>query len=80
MTSKKIAKSGSVMIPKEMRVEAGLYPGTGVDITQDGDTITVKPHVPVCRFCGGVENVRSVMGMEICTDCAAKIHEAVVSK
>lgn len=79
MKSKKITKSGAISIPKTMRLETGMHPGVGVDVEQNGDTITIKPHVPTCRFCGGVERVKSVMDIEICTDCAAKIHEAVLS-
>lgn len=77
--SKKIAKNGSITLPKKLRTEAGYFGGNAVDITQEGDTVTIKPHVPVCRFCGGVEGVKAVLGINICPDCALKIHEAVVS-
>ena len=80
MRSKKLSKSGAIVIPKEMRVDMGLHPGTGIDLTQDKDAIIIKPHVPICRFCGSVENVTSVLEIEICADCAAKIYEAVVTK
>ena len=78
MKSKKITKSGSITIPRDMRTESGLHPGVGVDVECNGDTVTIKPHVPTCRFCGSVERVKGVMGIEICADCAAKIHEAVI--
>lgn len=77
--SKKIAKNGSITLPKKLRAEAGYFGGNAVDIIQDGDTVTIKPHVPVCRFCGAVDNVKTVLGINICTDCAHKIHEAVIS-
>lgn len=78
-TSKKITKNGGITIPKVMRVESGIHPGVGVDVKQDGDSIIITPHVNVCRFCSSPQNVKSVMGIDICPDCAAKIHEAVIS-
>lgn len=77
--SKRIAKNGSITLPKKLRSEAGYFDGNAVDIMQDGDTVTITPHVPVCRFCGTADNVKAVLGINICTDCAHKIHEAVIN-
>lgn len=73
MTSKKITKNGGFTIPKILRTEAGLFPGAAVDISRENDSLVIKPHVPTCRFCGSVENVRSVLNTEICHECAKKI-------
>lgn len=78
MVSKKINKNGSITLPKQLRTEAGLFKGNAVDIVMSDDGITITKHVPTCSFCGSTERVRSVMGIEICRDCAAKIHKAVV--
>lgn len=78
LKSKKITKNGSITLPKEMRTESGLLPGVGVDIEQNGGTVVIKPHVPTCRFCGSVERVKKSLDIEICADCAAKIHKEVV--
>lgn len=79
LKSKKITKNGSITLPKEMRTESGLLPGVGVDIEQNGDTVVIKPHVPTCRFCEGIERVTEVMGITVCSDCAAKIYEKAVN-
>lgn len=75
MVIKKIAKSGSLTFPRQIRQETGLLPGVPVDIVADKDGVYITKHVPACMFCGAVECVNEVMGIEICQDCAGKIME-----
>ena len=74
MTTKKITGAGAVTIPKELRAELGIPIGTVVDIDTDGEYIMIRKHIPICHFCRGIENVKSIMGMEICRECAKKIY------
>ncbi len=74
MTTKKITGAGGVTIPKELRAELNIPIGTVVDIDTDGEYIMIRKHIPVCHFCRGIENVKNIMGMEICKDCAKKIY------
>lgn len=78
MTNKKISKNGSITLPKQLRTEAGIFAGNAVDIEMTNEGIKIKKHVPTCHFCGNTENVKNVIGIDICRDCAAKIHKAVV--
>lgn len=77
--TKRVTKNASVSIPKDMRLEAGIYPGMAIDIKSDGASLTITPHSPTCRFCGCTQDVVKVnaIDMEICLVCAAKIVEAV---
>lgn len=73
-TSKKICKNGSITLPKQIRAEAGLFPGNAVDINNLPDgTVTIKPSAPCCRFCGSVENVIVADNVVICRKCAEKL-------
>lgn len=74
---KKMPRSGGVTIPKEMRAEAGLFPGTAVDLTVTENGILIGRHIPVCRFCGSIEKVVEYRGSEICPACAESIMERV---
>lgn len=67
---KKLAKNGSVTIPQQLRHKIGLQPGVPLELeeTKDGG-VTIKKHVPSCRFCGNVEKVISYKDMELCMDC-----------
>lgn len=73
--AKKISKSGAITLPKALRSETGLFPGNAVDIESNKDgSLTIKPLVPCCRFCGTVENVlRADENIFICRNCAKTI-------
>lgn len=73
-TSKKICKNGAITLPKQLRAEAGLFPGNAVDIAVEADgAITIKQSAPCCRFCGSVESVIVADDVVICKSCANKI-------
>lgn len=73
-TMKKINKNGSVTIPKNIRAEAGLFSGNGVEIKARTDgSILIAPAAPSCRFCGSLTQVLTVDNIVICMDCAKKI-------
>ncbi len=72
--AKRLTSKSGITIPKDMRAEAGYFPGMAVDMeTLPGGGILIKPHVAVCRFCGRPddepEDVRIIMNIPICTDC-----------
>jgi transcriptional pleiotropic regulator of transition state genes len=68
--SKQLTNKSSLTIPKDMRAEAGFFPGMAVDMETVRDGILVKPHVPVCRFCGRPEGVKKVaQTMDVCPSC-----------
>lgn len=77
-TSKRITKSGGITIPRGMREETGIRPGVPVDVVADGEGIHIMKHVPVCRFCGSVDDVAAACGIKICRECAGKIGEVFV--
>lgn len=78
-SSKKIAKNGSITIPKQMRTEAGYFSGNAVDLEMTDNGIRITKHVANCQFCGSVNNIHTVDGITICADCAHKLHEAVMA-
>ena len=55
--------------------ETGILPGVPVDIEADEDGVHIRKHVPTCHFCGTVDDVKTVCGIEICRGCAEKIME-----
>ncbi|MBP3266964.1 MAG: AbrB/MazE/SpoVT family DNA-binding domain-containing protein [Ruminococcus sp.] len=66
---KKIGSGGQLTIPKGMRTEAGLLPGTAIDIEQTEKGLLLKPHVPICKVCGSVEQITAYKGLELCRRC-----------
>lgn len=74
-TSKKVTRSGGITIPRAVRQETGILPGVPVDIMTDEDGIHISKHIPACFYCGSVDEVKTVCGIEICRECAGKIRE-----
>jgi transcriptional pleiotropic regulator of transition state genes len=73
MMYKKLTKSGSITIPRKLRREAGMLPGTPVVVERFETGIHIRKHVPVCFHCGTVEQVAEFDGIEICKACAGKL-------
>lgn len=73
--SKKLTSKSGITIPKQLREESGFFPGMAVDLKTTPDGILVRPHVPVCRFCGSPEDVKAVSGMEVCTACRSTLRK-----
>lgn len=72
--SKKVGKSGSISIPKQLRTEAGIFAGNAIDIEVTKDGINIKPHTDTCCFCGSTVKVKRVLNTEICRECALQIY------
>lgn len=75
--SKRLTKTASVTIPKDIRTEVGFVPGMAVDIETKGNAIIIKPHTLTCRFCGAVKDVTDVYGVGICIGCAENVMKKV---
>lgn len=75
LKAKKMTSKSGLTIPKDMRAETGFFPGMAVDLETHPDGILLRPHVPVCRFCGSPEGNGAVMGMSTCGGCRGKLRK-----
>ena len=75
---KKIGRSGQLTIPKDMRADAGLMPGTVIDIERTDKGLLLSPHVPVCKVCGSIEQITAYKGLELCRRCIEEIYKEAV--
>jgi transcriptional pleiotropic regulator of transition state genes len=73
--SKQLTSKSGLTIPKDMRAEAGFFPGMAVDMETVRDGILVKPHVPVCHFCGDLEDVRKIGWVNLCHVCRKSLRK-----
>ena len=56
----------------------GWQPSMAVDlIPQEDGSLTIRPHIDLCRFCGAHESVKKYKDVCVCSDCAVKMKEAV---
>ena len=73
MVTKKIKRSGGITLPRQVRQKTGLLPGVPVDMVAERDGVYLSKHVPACFNCGSVDNVKEILGIEICHSCAKKV-------
>lgn len=71
---KKLTSKRGISLNKDICAFVGLQPGDPVDVTaQDDGTVLIRKHSPRCRFCGDNVKAVSIMGIDICPNCAALI-------
>lgn len=73
---KRVAKSGSINIPIDIRRELDIQGGDGIEIqkTQEGKLVLSR-YRPRCHFCQSDENVMEASGNYICRKCAQAVYE-----
>ena len=68
-----IDELGRLVIPKEMRKKLVIANTDPVEFFVEEDKIIVKKYLPVCHFCGAIEDVREFKGKNICAACIEQI-------
>lgn len=74
---KRISKTRSVTIPKDIAAHLDFDAGAAVDMTAADGKLIITKHVDTCRFCGTAEGVKKFEDVFICRFCAAKLYEEV---
>ncbi len=70
---RKVDELGRVVIPIELRRTMNIQEKDALEIFVDGERIILKKYEPACIFCGNADNMRNIMGKNICTDCLGTI-------
>ena len=70
---KAIDELGRLVIPKDMRRNLGIEPGTDLEISSEGDTIFVRRAVSRCVFCSNTEHLVEFKGLNICPECLGAV-------
>lgn len=76
---KRLTSKSGITVPKDLRAEAGFFPGMAVDMETTPDGIVIRPHVKVCRFCGSPEGLVTVQGIAVCRACVKILREVTDS-
>ena len=70
---RRIDHLGRIVVPVEMRRMLEISPGDELEISVQGDSITLSRLRRGCVFCGSDDNLRTVRDKEVCTDCANEV-------
>lgn len=75
---RRLTKSRSVTIPKDIAAYLGFGAGAGVDLTATDDgKLIISRHSPTCRFCSGADYVKQYRDIYCCPMCATALYEEV---
>ena len=78
---KKITSKRGVNLNKDICAYVDLKAGDPIDVTaQDDGTVLIRKHMPQCRFCGDRKESVTVMGIDVCPNCAEKLCAEVIKK
>lgn len=70
---RRIDPVGRIVIPMEIRRALDIKRGDAMDISVEGDVITLRKHEDSCTFCGSTRALASYRGKLICSACRKKI-------
>ena len=77
MKSKGIVRNidelGRIVIPKEMRNMLGIANNDPVEISSDGEKITITKYSEVCTLCSSDEELQDFNGKKLCINCVSGI-------
>jgi len=74
---RRVDELGRVCLPIELRRHFGIEYETPLEIFVDGNYILLRKYAPGCQSCGSIENVESVLGVNLCLHCMKIIGEYV---
>lgn len=73
-----VNKNGSLTVPRMMRQDLGMHPGTALDMTTTDDGgLLIRKHAPSCHLCGGTKYIGTYQGLTLCRGCYYKLGEAI---
>ena len=63
---RKVDELGRIVLPAELRRTLSIAEKDPLEIYVDGGSIILQKHEERCVFCGGSEDLRTVLGKNIC--------------
>ncbi|MEE3362860.1 MAG: AbrB/MazE/SpoVT family DNA-binding domain-containing protein [Anaerovoracaceae bacterium] len=72
---RKVDELGRIVLPIELRRTLDINIKDPIEIYVDDECIMLKKYEPACIFCGSAEDVRNIMGKNICRNCIDKLKD-----
>ena len=77
---KRVDALGRLVIPKKLRGEFGISPGTPVEfLVGDGGILVLRKWSPRCALCGNTEGVVPFRGKHVCQACVGEVARAAAA-
>lgn len=71
--------NGKIYIPTEIRKELSIDSTTELDVSVNDQQIIISKLNPVCRLCGGDNELQTIQNVTICKECLHKISKAYLN-
>lgn len=72
---RKVDELGRIVLPIEMRRTLDIAEKDPVEIYVEGESVILRKYQAACVFCGGVKNIVTFKGRNVCSSCIAKLKE-----
>ncbi len=73
---RKMDDLGRIVIPSQLRKGMDLQPGDTLELYMEEDRLVLQRFSPACVFCGGIRELMTYQGKNICARCVHTIKEA----
>lgn len=70
---RKVDELGRIVLPAELRRTLSIAEKDPLEIYVDGSSIILQKHEERCVFCGGSEDLRTVLDKNICSSCLSRL-------
>lgn len=70
---RKVDHLGRVVIPASMRKVLGITDGDELEVSLDGEVLSMAKPRELCTFCGTEEDLSEVLGQPVCWSCVAAV-------
>ena len=70
---RKVDELGRIVLPAELRRTLSIAEKDPLEIYVDGGSIILQKHEERCVFCSGSEDLRTVLGKNICGSCLSRL-------
>lgn len=77
---RKVDELGRIVLPAELRRTLSIAEKDPLEIYVDGGSIILQKHEERCVFCGGSEDLRTVLGKNICGSCLSRLRKCAHKK
>lgn len=70
---RKIDDLGRIVIPSELRRALEISSGDALELSCQGDALVLRKFSPACIFCGGLGEMLTYQGKNVCAHCVRQI-------
>ena len=72
---RQIDELGRITLPIELRRTLDIEEHDALEISLEGDAVVLRKYEPCCIFCGGMRDLRTLRGKNVCHACREALQD-----